>query len=156
MVSNLKLLQDTTLEIMDSTLYRKIVGSLMYLMNTRPDICFAMNTPSRHWEQPKQVHLVATKHVLRYLKGTLDHGLWYRSDHEFRLYGFSYSDWADSIPDQKSTSGYCFSLGSSMISWSNKKHVQRAKKQYGFERCCLGYLVSHWRRPAFGVTTRVA
>jgi hypothetical protein len=59
--------------------------------------------------------------VLRYLKGTLDHGLWYRSDHEFGLYGYSDLDWADNIPDRKSTSGYCFSLGSSMVSWSSKK-----------------------------------
>jgi hypothetical protein len=65
-------------------------------------------------EQPRQVHLVATKHVLRYLKGTLDHGLWYRSDHEFGLHGYSDSDWADSISNCKSTLGYCFSLGSSM------------------------------------------
>jgi hypothetical protein len=70
MVSNLKLLQDTTSEIVDSTLYRKIVGSLMYLMNTRPDICFVVNTLSQHLEKPIQVHLVAAKHLLRYLKGT--------------------------------------------------------------------------------------
>jgi hypothetical protein len=75
MISNLKLLRDTTSKIVDSTLYRQIVGSLMYLTNTRPDICFVVNTLSRHLEQPRQVHLVAAKHVLRYLKGTLDHGL---------------------------------------------------------------------------------
>jgi hypothetical protein len=99
MVSNLKLLQDTTSENVDSTLYRQIVGLLMYLTNTRQDICFAANTLSQHLEQPRQVHLVATKHVLRYLKGTLDHCLWYRSNHEFGLYGYSDLDWADSIPD---------------------------------------------------------
>jgi hypothetical protein len=74
-VSNLKLLQDTTSEIVDSTLYRQIVGSLMYLTNTRPDICFVVNTLSQHLKQPRQVHLVAAKYVLRYHKGTLDHGL---------------------------------------------------------------------------------
>jgi hypothetical protein len=67
------------------------------------------------------VHLVATKHVLRYLKGTLDHGIWYRSNYEFGLYGYSDLDWADSIPDRKSTSRYYFSLGSSMVSWSSRK-----------------------------------
>jgi hypothetical protein len=105
----------------DFTLYMQIVGSLMYLTNTRPDICFVVNTPSQHLEQPRQVHLVATKHVLRYLKGTLDRALWYRSDHDFGLYGYSDSDWANNILDQKSTSRYCFSLVSSMVSWSNKK-----------------------------------
>jgi hypothetical protein len=72
-------------------------------------------------EHPRQVHLVATKHVLRYLKGTLDHGLWYISDHEFGLYGYSDSYSVDSIPDRKSTSGYCFSLGPNMVSWSSRK-----------------------------------
>jgi hypothetical protein len=72
-------------------------------------------------EQPRQVHLVATKHVIRYLKGTLDYGLRYVTDHEFGLYGYSDSDWVDSIPDQKSTLAYCFSLGSNMVSWSNMK-----------------------------------
>jgi hypothetical protein len=60
---------------------------------------------------------------MRYLKGTLDYGLRYVTDHEFGLYGYSDSDWADSIPDRKSTSTYCFSLGSSMVSWSNMKQL---------------------------------
>jgi hypothetical protein len=121
MVSNLKLLQDTTSKTMDVTLYRQMVGSLMYLTNKRPDICFVVNTMSQYMEQPRQVHLVASKHVIRYLKGTLDFGLRYVTDHEFRLYGYLDSDWTDSIPDWKSTLTYCFSLGSSMVSWSNRK-----------------------------------
>jgi hypothetical protein len=60
---------------------------------------------------------------MRYLKGTLDYGLRYVTDHEFGLYGYSDSDWADSIPDRKSTSTYCFSLGSSMVSWSSRKQL---------------------------------
>jgi hypothetical protein len=74
-------------------------------------------------EQPKQVHLVAAKHVMRYLKGTLDYGLRYVTYHEFRLYGYSDSNWAGSIPDRKSTSAYCFNLGSSMVSWSSRKQL---------------------------------
>ena len=61
--------------------------------------------------------------MIRYLKGTLDYGLRYVTDHEFRLYGYSDSDWADNILDRKSTSTYCFSLGSSMDSWSNMKKL---------------------------------
>jgi hypothetical protein len=72
----------------DVTLYRQMVGSLMYLMNTRPDICFVMNTLSQYMEQLRLVHLVTTKHVIRYLKGTLDYGLRYVTDHEFGLYGY--------------------------------------------------------------------
>jgi hypothetical protein len=76
----------------DVTLYRQMVGSLMYLTNTRPKICFVVNTPSQYMEQRIQVHLVATKHVIRYLKGTLDYGLRYVTDHEFMLYGYSNLD----------------------------------------------------------------
>ena len=77
---------------MDSTVYRKIVGSLMYLMITGPDICFVVNTLSQYMEQPMQVHFIAAKHVMRYLKGTLDYGLGYVTDHEFGLYGYSNLD----------------------------------------------------------------
>jgi hypothetical protein len=54
-----------------------MIGSLMYLMNTRPDICFVVNTLSQYLVEPRRVHLVAAKHVMRYLKGTLDYGLCY-------------------------------------------------------------------------------
>jgi hypothetical protein len=93
----------------------------MYLTNTRPDICFFMNTLSQFLVEPRHVHLVATKHVMRYLKGTLDCGLSYDGDHDFTLSGYTDSDWAGSVSDRKSTSGCCFSLGSAMISWQSRK-----------------------------------
>jgi hypothetical protein len=67
--------------------------------------------------------LVTTKHVMRYLKGTLDYGLRYVTEHEFRLYGYSDSDWVGSIHDRKSTLAYCFSLGFNMVSWNSKKQL---------------------------------
>jgi hypothetical protein len=98
-----------------------MIGSLMYLKNTRPDICFAVNTLSQYLVEPRHVHLVAAKNVMRYLKGTLDYGLCYTGDCDFRLYGYTDSDWAESASDRKSTSGCCFSLGSSMTSWKRSK-----------------------------------
>jgi hypothetical protein len=77
MEKNLNLLVDTSLELIDATLYRKIIGSLMYLTNIRPDICFVVNTLSQFLVELGRVHLVAAKHVMRYLKGTLDCGLNY-------------------------------------------------------------------------------
>jgi hypothetical protein len=148
MVSNLKLLQDMTSETVDVTLYRQMVGSLMYLTNTRPDICFVVNTLSQYMEQPRQVHLVAAKHVIRYLKGTLDYGLRYVTDHEFGLYGYSDSDWADSIPDRKSTSTYCFSLGSSMVSWSSMKQscVALSMVEVEYVATCVACREAVWLR----------
>ena len=75
MTTNLKLFGDTSSGMIDATLYRQMKGSLMYLTNTRPDICFAVNTLSQYMVDRRQVHLVAAKHVLRYLKGTIDYGL---------------------------------------------------------------------------------
>ena len=72
MDSNLKLLDDDSSELVDLTHYRQIIRSLMYLTNTSPYICFAMNTLSQHLVQPRRVHLITTKHVMRYLKGTID------------------------------------------------------------------------------------
>ena len=75
MTTNLKLFGDTTSERVDATLYRQMIGLLMYLMNTRPEICFAVNTLSQCMVERRHVHLIAAKHLLRYLKGMIDYGL---------------------------------------------------------------------------------
>jgi hypothetical protein len=117
----LKLLVDTSSELIDATLYRQIIRSLMYLMNTRLDICFSMNTLSQFLVEPRCVHLVAEKHVMRYLKGTIDYGLSYDGDHDFTLSGYTDADWVGSVFDRKITSRCYFSLGSAMISWQSRK-----------------------------------
>jgi hypothetical protein len=121
METKLKLPVDTSSELIDSTLYRQIIGSLMYLTNTRPDIYFFVNALSQFLVEPRRVHLVAAKHVMRYLKGTLDYGLSYNGDHDFRLSGYTDSYWARSVFDRNSTSGCCFILGLAMISWQSRK-----------------------------------
>ena len=77
------LLADDSFELVDVTHYRHIIGSLMYLKNTRPNICFAVNTLSQYLVQPRRVHLVAAKHVMSYLKGTIDFVLYYDGSHEY-------------------------------------------------------------------------
>jgi hypothetical protein len=71
--------------------------------------------------EPRCVQLVAAKHVMRYLKGTMDYGLIYDGDHDFTLIGYTNADWAGSVADRKITSECCFSLGSAMISWQSRK-----------------------------------
>jgi hypothetical protein len=104
MEKNLNLMVDTLLELVYATLYKQIIGSLMYLTNTRPDMCFAMNTLSQYLVEPRHVHLVGAKHVMRYLKGTLDYGLYYTGDHDFIMYGYTDSDWVGSASNRKITS----------------------------------------------------
>lgn len=126
MTMNLKILGDTTSETVDATLCRQMIGSLMYLTNTRPDICFAVNTLSQYMAEPRHVHLIVAKHVLRYLKGTIDYGLRYVVDCEFGLVGYTDSDWVGSVTIRKSTSGCCFSLGSAVIAWRSRKQTSVA------------------------------
>ena len=98
----------------------------MYLVNTRPDICFAVNTLSQFMVEPRQAQWVVAKHVLRYLQGTVSYELRYTSNDSIGLHGYTDSDWAGSAVDRKSTSGCCFSLGSAMISWLSRKQTSVA------------------------------
>ena len=88
MASNLKLLSGASSESVDATMYRQKIGSLMYLTNTRPDTCFAVNT-LRH------VHLVVAKHVVRYLKGTVDYGIKYEVNQNINVEGWIYRTFRD-------------------------------------------------------------
>ena len=126
MTMNLKLFGDTTSYTVDATLYRKMISSLMYLTNMRPYICFVVNTLSKYLLESRHVHLIAAKHVLRCLKGTVDYGLQYVADHEFGLVGYTDLDWVGSVTDWKSTSGCCFSLGSTAIVLHNRKNMSVA------------------------------
>ena len=96
-----------------------MIGSLMYLTNTRPDIFFVVNTLSQFLIDPRNVHLIATKHILRYLRGIVDYGLKCEENQKINLEDDL--DWADSAIDRKSASGCCFSMGSGVICWFSRK-----------------------------------
>ena len=85
MASNLKLLTDASSDSVDAMMYRQVIRSLMYLMNTRPYICFAVNTLSQFLIDLRHVHLIVAKHILRYLKGTVDYGLKYDANQKINL-----------------------------------------------------------------------
>ena len=124
METNLHKLKEASVEsrLVDPTLYRQIIGSLMYLVNTGLDICYVVNALGQFMCESRDIHLVALKHILRYLQGTIGYELKYENT-SLELHGYTDSDWARSVKDQKSTSGFCFSLGSSMISWICRKQA---------------------------------
>ena len=93
----------------------------MYLVNTRPDIFYVVNQLSQAMVKPTKLFWKAGKHVLRYIKGTSEYGLWYRQMDEVKLHGFTDADWAGSPTDRKSTSRGVFSIGSTTFSWYNRK-----------------------------------
>ena len=100
--------------------YRKFVGILIFLCNTKPDISLDVGVLSRFSNKPRENHWKAGMQVLRYLKGTLDYGITYTSGTS--LYGHCDSDWAGDIDSRKLFFGYCFSLGSRVPSWINNKN----------------------------------
>lgn len=107
MVTNLKKLHDSAFvsDLVDSTMYRQLIGCLIYLMHTKPDICFAVSALSQFMSESRQVHWVVAKHVLRYLCGTVAYGLRYTSSGGVTLLRYTDLDWAGSSVDQKSTFG---------------------------------------------------
>ena len=93
----------------------------MYLVHMRLDICYTVNALSQFMSDLKHIQWVAAKHVLRYVRGTITYGLRYTSSSGVLLAGYADSDWAGSVVDRKSTSGYCFNTRSVIISWSSRK-----------------------------------
>jgi len=108
---------------MDQTKYRGLIGSLLYLIASRPDIMFVVCLCARFQSNPRESHFKAAKRILKYLNGTTSVGLWYPSHSHIHLAGYSDSDFAGCKLDRKSTSGTCHLLGSSLISWHNKKQA---------------------------------
>ncbi|GKA85606.1 putative reverse transcriptase domain-containing protein [Tanacetum coccineum] len=123
METNKALTKDEDGEDVDVYLYRSMIGSLMYLTSSRPDIMFSVCACSRFQVQPKVSHLNAVKRIFRYLKGRPKLGLWYPKDSPFILEAFSDSDYAGASLDRKSTTGGCQFLGSRLISWQCKKQT---------------------------------
>lgn len=121
MTTNCKLSKDDDSPLVDATHYRSMIGALLYLTATRPDIMQAVGMVGRFQSAPKQSHLLVVKGILRYLKGTSDFGLWYPKDSTLTVTAYTDVDWARSIDDQKSTSGNEFFLGDCLVSWLSKK-----------------------------------
>jgi hypothetical protein len=107
--------------IVDPTLYKILVGSLLYFTATRPDIMYAASLVSRYMESPKDSHWKMVKWILRYVAGTLNFGLWNTQSDNNHLSGYIDDDFVGSLDDRKSTSGHVFHLGTNLISWASKK-----------------------------------
>jgi hypothetical protein len=105
----------------EPTLYKSLVGSLLYLRTTRPNIMYATILVSRCMESPKDSHWKMVKQTLRYVAGTLNFVLRYTQSHDNHLSGHTYSDFASNLDDRKRTSGHVFHLGTNLISWASKK-----------------------------------
>ena len=105
----------------DPKLYRKLVGKLIYLTITRPDICFAVNQVSQHMQVPKEHHWRMVERLLLYLNGTSSLGVWMGCNKSTEVVGYCDADWAGDRADRRSTTGYCTFIGGNLVTWKSKK-----------------------------------
>jgi hypothetical protein len=119
MEARLKLSKQSTQPLVDGTTYRSIVGSLRYLMNTRPDFAFAVGYMSHFLEEPREDHLAAVKKILRYVVGTYNWGLWFgrKKGNQALLTRFSGADFTGDVDARKSTTQVIFFLPNNPIMW---------------------------------------
>ena len=145
MSSSTKLNVDSSGVEVSPTLYRSIIGSLLYLTTSRPDIAVSVAVYARYQANPKESHLTAVKRIIWYINGTSDYGLWYSKDSNSCLAGYSDADWAGSVDDGKSTLKGCFYLGNNFVSWMSKKKnsvsLSIAEAEYIAARSCCTQLL---------------
>ena len=121
MSSSAKLSCDAAGIEVDTMLYRSMIGSLLYLTASRPNITFSVGVCARFQAAPKESHLIAVKRIICYINGMSDYGIWYSRDSNECLAGYSDADWGRCIDDKKSTSSGCFYLGNNLVSWMSKR-----------------------------------
>jgi hypothetical protein len=107
----------------DASFYHSITGALQYLTLSRPDIVYGVNQACLHMHAPRDVHWNLVKRILRYLRGTINHGITISATPSTTLTVYSDADWAGCPDTQRSTSGYCVFLGDSLVSWSSKRQT---------------------------------
>eukprot|EP00253_Pinus_taeda_P019668 PITA_19668 len=119
--SGVKLSITCTSPEVDDTLYHQLIGKLLYLTHTRPDLSFAIGLVARFMQNPCEIHWKAAKRILCYVRGTVQFGIHYSAEASPLLVGFTDSNWAGDPDDRKSTASYVFTLGSEPIAWACKK-----------------------------------
>ncbi|XP_031286485.1 secreted RxLR effector protein 161-like [Pistacia vera] len=121
LVPSQKLSKEDGAKKIDEGVYRSLIGCLLYLIATRLDLMYTTNLLSRFNSKPSEIHFKAAKRVLRYVKGTIELGIWFRRSEKFSLIGYLDDDWVGSIDDMRSTSKYIFFLNSGAFNWWSKK-----------------------------------
>ncbi|XP_040869458.1 secreted RxLR effector protein 161-like [Glycine max] len=145
----LKLEKDPEEELVDATEFRQLVGSLRYLCNSIPDICFAVSLISRFMQKPRLSHMQAAKRILRFVKGTIDNGVLFPFEvesYESDLFGYTNSDWKRDPEQKKSTGGYLFMYYDAPVAWSSRKQdvVALSTSEAEYVAASLGACQAVW------------
>lgn len=146
-----KLAADEGPPVSDPSLYRSLAGALQYLTFTRPNISYAVQQVCLFMHDPREPHLTALKCVLRYIKGTIRHGLQITKSSTTDLIAYSDADWAGCPDTRRSTSGYCVFLGDILISWSSKcqNTVSRSNAEAEYRGVANAVAETIWLRNLF-------
>jgi hypothetical protein len=130
----------------DKERYQRLVGRLIYLAHTRPDVSYAVGVVSQFMHDPRTPHLDAVYRILRYLKSAPGKGILFSNHGHFRLEAFTDADWAGSVDDRRSTSGYCTFLGGNLITWRSKKQsvVARSSAEAEYRAMAHGVCELLW------------
>ncbi|KAK9071824.1 hypothetical protein SSX86_008253 [Deinandra increscens subsp. villosa] len=144
-------------KLVDVHMYRAMIGSLMYLTASRPDIMFSVCLCARYQSSPKESHMLAVKRIFKYLKGQPKLGLWYPKNSDFSFKAFTDSDYGGCDIDKKSTSGGCQFLGERLVSWQCKKQTcvstSTAEAEYiAASSCCSQVLWIQNQMLDYGIT----
>ncbi|CAH9090143.1 unnamed protein product [Cuscuta epithymum] len=148
MEQNLKLRPDDNSPLVDVSSYRRLIGRLLYLTVTRPDIVYSVSQLSQFLSNPRQTHLDAATRVLRYLKQTPGQGIFLSSDPDFGLKGYCDSDWAGCPFTRRSSTGYFITIGTSPVSWRTKKQsvVSRSSAEAEYRAMAITISEILWLR----------
>uniref|UniRef100_A0A803NGJ8 Integrase catalytic domain-containing protein n=1 Tax=Cannabis sativa TaxID=3483 RepID=A0A803NGJ8_CANSA len=151
MTSGLRLSAFGSDPVEDIQLYRSIVGALQYLTITRPEIAFSVNKVCQFMHNPLQVHWLAVKRILRYVSGSLNHGLHLKRSNFLELQAYCDADWATDPDDRRSTSGFAVFLGPNLITWQSKKQHTISRSSTEAEYMSLASVVAEitWLQSLF-------
>ena len=130
----------------DREMFQRLVGKLIYLSHTRPDIAYAVSVISQFMHNPKEVHLQAAHRILQYLKGNPGKGILFKRNGGLVLEAYTDADYAGSLVDRRSTSGYCTFLGGNLVTWRSKKQnvVARSSAEAEFRAMAQGVCELLW------------
>ena len=143
---NHKLGEENEDAIVNRETYQRLVGRLIYLSHTRLDIAYAGSVMSQFMHNPKEIHLQAAYRILRYLKGNPRRGILFKRNTGLVLEAYTDADYAGSIMDRRSTSGYCTFLGGNLVTWRSKKQnvVARSSAEAEFRAMAQGVCELLW------------
>jgi hypothetical protein len=143
-VQNVKLDVNKEHEYMNKERYQRLVGKLIYLSHTRPDIAYAVSIVSQFMHNPSEEHMKAVMRIMRYLKGTPGQGVKFVKHIYNEIEGYTGADWADNIVDRKSTAEYFTFVGGNLVTWRSKKQnvvaLSSAEAEFrGMAKMCVNY-----------------